>query len=83
MIRHHVTPMTSLPMALAQELELARKKEEEEQQLMQGNGVLLPQDLILFSPKFTGSTRLLGYGARFGDYSVVYCDSLPSLSGQR
>ena len=30
-IRHHVTPMTSLPMALAQELELARKKEEEEQ----------------------------------------------------
>ena len=28
-IRHHVTPMTSLPMALAQELELARLKEAE------------------------------------------------------
>ena len=39
-IRHHVTPMTSLPMALAQELELARKKEEDEQ-LIQGR-VLFP-----------------------------------------
>ena len=39
-IRHHVTPMTSLPMALAQELELARKKEEEEQQLIQGLRVI-------------------------------------------
>ena len=29
-VRHHVTPMTSLPMALAQELEIAKAKEERE-----------------------------------------------------
>ena len=51
-IRHHVTPMTSLPMALAQELELARKKEEEEQ-LIQGRTRLVSSVDSARLPKFT------------------------------
>ncbi len=44
-IRHHVTPMTTLPMALAQELELSMAKEgEEEPKMPQSNGSALSSE---------------------------------------